>query len=135
MFRLTANNAAAVAELCAHLDGLPLALELAAAHVRALPPAALLPRLARQFDLLRGTADAPDRQQSLSATVAWSYQLLPPDEQRVFRRLGALQGRFPIEAAAAVLADREDSPVPIDRALRAAHGDGTTRRRHSFPRR
>ena len=69
-----------------------------------------------------GPRDLPERQQTINATVAWSYQLLGPDEQRVFRRLGALPGRFPIEAAAAVLAGREDSSAASDDALRAAAG-------------
>src|SRR4029450_1678694 len=79
-----------------------------------------------QRDVLLSTVgrprDLPERQQTINATVAWSYRLLPPNEQRVFRRLGALPGRFPIEAAAAVLADREDSTITIDHALRAVAG-------------
>ena len=76
-------------------------------------------------DVLLSTAgprDLPERQQTINATVAWSYQLLAPNEQRVFRRLGVLPGRFPIEAAAAVLAGREDSSAGSDEALRAAAG-------------
>ncbi len=83
----------------------------------------LLDRLAH--DVLRSTAgprDLPERQQTMNATVAWSYQLLGPDEQRAFRRLGALPGRFPIEAAAAVLAGREGASARSDEALRAAAG-------------
>jgi hypothetical protein len=69
-----------------------------------------------------GPRDLPERQQTINATVAWSYQLLAPNEQRVFRRLGVLPGRFPIEAAAAVLAGAADSAVAADEALSAAAG-------------
>ena len=86
-FQLTEDNRAAVGELCVRLDGLPLAMELAAARTRVLSPAALLARLDQQPDLLRGAPDAPVRQQSLRATVEWSHDLLPDDEQRLFRRL------------------------------------------------
>lgn len=135
MFRLTANNAAAVAELCAHLDGLPLALELAAAHVRGLPPAALLPRLARQFDLLRGTADAPSRQQSLAATVEWSYDLLTIEEQRLFRRLAVFAGGCTLDAVAMVCQDDAQPDVLaglaalVDKSLvrQEVDADGGTR--------
>ena len=83
----------------------------------------LLRRLAH--DVLLSTAgprDLPERQQTINATVAWSYQLLAPNEQRLFRRLGVLPGRFPIEAAAAVLAGREGASCGGDDALRAAAG-------------
>jgi predicted ATPase/ATP/maltotriose-dependent transcriptional regulator MalT len=101
-FRLTEDNRAAVAELCTRLDGLPLALELAAARTRVLSPEALLARLDKQPDLLRGAPDAPVRQRSLRATVEWSYDLLADDEQRLFRSLGVFAGGCSIEAASAV---------------------------------
>jgi predicted ATPase/DNA-binding XRE family transcriptional regulator len=123
-FRLTAANGPTVTAICRRLDALPLALELAAPWLKVLTAADLLRRLER--DVLLSTVgrprDLPERQQTINATVAWSYRLLPPNEQRVFRRLGALPGPFPIEAAAAVLTDREDSPVALDLALRAAAG-------------
>jgi predicted ATPase/transcriptional regulator with XRE-family HTH domain len=104
-FRLTSANGLTVAAICRRLDALPLALELAAPWIKVLTVEDLLRRLTH--DVLLSTAgprDLPQRQQTMNATVAWSYQLLSPDEQRVFRRLGALPGRFSIDAAAAVLA-------------------------------
>jgi predicted ATPase/DNA-binding XRE family transcriptional regulator len=122
-FRLTAANAPVVAAICRRLDALPLALELAAPWLKVLTPEDLLRRL--EDDVLLSTIaprDVPERQQTIGATVAWSYQLLSPDEQRAFRRLGALPGRFPIEAAAAVLGDREGHPASTDDALRVVVG-------------
>ena len=117
-FRLTPANGPAVAEICRRLDALPLALELAAPWLKVLTAEDLCRRLAR--DVLfsaDGARDLPERQQTMNATVAWSYQLLAPNEQQVFRRLGTLPGRFPIEAAAAVVAGRESAPVSSDQAL------------------
>jgi predicted ATPase/class 3 adenylate cyclase len=82
----------AVAQLCARLDDLPLAIELAAARAPAFPPTVLLERLADRLDLLRGTRDAEDRQRTLEATIGWSYELLSPEEQRVFRNMSVLVG-------------------------------------------
>jgi predicted ATPase len=110
-FGLSVENAAAVAELCVRLDGLPLALELAAARVKMLPPAALLARLsdaasAEVFDLLSGGArDLPARHQTLRDTIAWSHALLDEGEQRLFRRLAIFQGGCTLEAAQAVCGD------------------------------
>jgi predicted ATPase/DNA-binding XRE family transcriptional regulator len=122
-FRLTAANGPTVTAICRRLDALPLALELAAPWLKVLTAEDLLRRLAH--DVLLSTAgprDLPERQQTMNATVVWSYQLLAANEQRVFRRLGALPGRFPIEAAAAVLAGREGSSAGSDEALGAAAG-------------
>ena len=122
-FRLTASNGPTVSAICRRLDALPLALELAAPWLKVLTAEDLLRRL--MHDVLLSTAgprDLPERQQTINATVAWSYQLLAPNEQRMFRRLGVLPGRFPIEAAAAVLAGREDSSAGSDEALLAAAG-------------
>jgi predicted ATPase/DNA-binding XRE family transcriptional regulator len=122
-FRLTPANGLTVTEICRRLDALPLALELAAPWIKVLSAEGLLRRL--EHDVLLSTAgprDLPARQQTMNATVAWSYQLLDPDEQRAFRSFGALPGLFPIDAAAAVLAGREDAPGAIDDALRAAAG-------------
>jgi predicted ATPase len=87
-FNVTDDNAAAVAEICRRLDGLPLAIELAAARLRLFSPEALRDRLGSRLELLRSsTRDVPERQQTLRATIEWSYALLEPAEQRVFERL------------------------------------------------
>jgi predicted ATPase/DNA-binding CsgD family transcriptional regulator len=102
-FQLTADNAATVAELCRELDGLPLALELAAARSRALPPEAMLARLESRFDMLKGgRRDDPARHQTLRAALAWSHDLLGPAEQTVFRRLAVFVGGCDLDAAEAV---------------------------------
>jgi predicted ATPase len=88
-----------VAELCARLDNLPLAVELAAARTKALTPAQILERLASRLDLLKGGRDADPRQQTLRATIAWSYELLSEEEQRVFRALAVFAGGCTLEAA------------------------------------
>jgi predicted ATPase/DNA-binding XRE family transcriptional regulator len=122
-FCLTASNGPAVSAICRRLDALPLAIELVAPWIKVLPVEELLRRL--MHDVLPSTPgprDLPERQQTINATVAWSYHLLAPNEQRLFRRLGVLPGRFPIEAAAAVLAGRDESSSGSDEALRAAAG-------------
>jgi predicted ATPase/class 3 adenylate cyclase len=87
-FNVTDDNAAAVAEICRRLDGLPLAIELAAARLRLFSPEALRDRLGSRLELLRSTTrDVPERQQTLRATIEWSYAMLEPAEQRVFERL------------------------------------------------
>ena len=92
-FRLTDDNAAAIAEICLRLDGLPLALELATARLNLFTPEALRDRLDSTLQLLKGGArDAPARQQTLRATIEWSYQLLEPGEQRLFELLSAFSG-------------------------------------------
>ena len=102
-FAVTDANAPAVAEICRRLDGLPLALELAAARVRVLPPEAMLARLDHRMRFLAGgPRDLHTRQQTLQNTIAWSYDLLSPAEQRFFRRLGVFVGGFTVEAAQAV---------------------------------
>jgi predicted ATPase/DNA-binding XRE family transcriptional regulator len=122
-FRITPGNGPAVAEICRRLDGLPLALELAAPWLKVLTPEDLLGQLAR--DVLLPSVrrrDLPERQQTMNATIAWSYQLLAPNEQRLFRRLAALSGSFSIEAATAVLGGGQDSSGSSHDALRAAAG-------------
>ena len=92
-----------IAAICRRLDGLPLAIELAAARVSLLPPEALLARLEQSLPLLTGgSRDAPQRQRALRDTIAWSYDLLSPDNQRLFRWLSAFVGGFSLEAAEAI---------------------------------
>ena len=92
-----------VAELCGRLDNLPLALELAAARVSVLAPAQILERISQRLDLFRAGRDADPRQQTLRATIAWSYDLLSPDEQRLFARLAVFRGGCTLEAAEEVV--------------------------------
>ncbi len=101
-FVLSAGNAAAVAAICARLDGLPLAIELAAARVRVLAPPALLSQLTSALDLTAQLRYVSERQRTLRGAIDWSYRLLTPDEQRLFARLGAFNGAFPLSAAVAV---------------------------------
>jgi predicted ATPase len=102
-FALTAENARTVAEIAVRLDGLPLAIELAAARTKILSPSDLLARLEHRLPLLTGGAqDLPARQQTLRATLDWSYDLLIPHEQSLFRRFSVFAGGFTLEAAEAV---------------------------------
>jgi predicted ATPase/DNA-binding XRE family transcriptional regulator len=103
-FTLSERNTSAVAEICRRLDGLPLAIELAAARVRVLPPEALLAKLSSGHELLSGgPRDHDIRLQSVRSAIAWSYDLLNRDEQRVFRALSVFIGGFTLQAAEAVL--------------------------------
>lgn len=105
-FELTDDNRDAIVAISRHLEGLPLAIELAAARVKFLPPAALLKRLGNRLDLLTGGArDLPDRQRTLRATLDWSFALLTPVEALVFTRLSMFLGGFNLEAAQAVCGD------------------------------
>jgi non-specific serine/threonine protein kinase len=99
-FTLTADNRAVVNEICVRLDGLPLAIELAAARIKVLPPKALLARLEKRLELLTGGArDAPARHQTLREAIAWSYDLLTKDEKTLLRRLAVFSGGLSLDAA------------------------------------
>src|ERR671931_237760 len=105
-FVVSEQNAAAVAELCRRLDGLPLAIELAAARTKLLAPATLLKRLGNRLQLLTGgRRDAPQRQQTLRTTLDWSYDLLREDEQLLFARFAVFEGGCTLGSVEAVCAD------------------------------
>ena len=128
-YALTDANARAVAEICVRLDGLPLAIELAAARVGLLPPQALLSRITRGLHLLAGSAfNLPPRQQTLRGTIAWSYDLLSTEEQQLFRGLGVFAGGFTPAAVTAVCGD------PGDGLLSLAAKSLLRREQHGEPR-
>jgi tetratricopeptide (TPR) repeat protein len=111
-FGLTESNADVIARICVKLDGLPLAIELAAARVRVLPPAQIVPKLADRLSFLTdGLVDAPDRHQTMRAAIGWSYDLLDPAEQQLLRRLSIFVGGWTLEAAEAMVPAGID---PID---------------------
>jgi predicted ATPase/DNA-binding CsgD family transcriptional regulator len=113
-FKLTDSNARAIAEICICVDGLPLAIELAAARLKLLPPQALLARLEHRFEVLTsGATDMPARHQTLWNTLAWSYDLLDADEQLLFRRLSVFVGGSPLDAVEPVCDDL--APPLLDR--------------------
>jgi predicted ATPase len=113
-FTLTAENAFAVVEICRRLDGLPLALELAAARLKTLTPEALLTRLPDRFAVLTGgPRDLPPRQQTLRSALDWSYHLLELDERRLFTQLAVFVGGFTVEAADAVCDPVPGPPRPM----------------------
>ncbi len=116
-FELSSDNVAAVAEICARLDGIPLAVELAAARVGILKPEQIVRKLDQKFQLLRSSRrDVVQRQQTLLGTIEWSYDLLTPSERRLFMLASWLPGGFFLEAAEAIidLGDDPDAPMLID---------------------
>src|SRR5215217_881535 len=111
-FEVTDESAPAVAEICVRLDGLPLAIELAAARIKMLPPRAMLHRLGSRLKLLTGGArDLPERQRTLRATIEWSHALLDEGEQLLFRKLGVFSGGRTLEAIDAICDAEGDLPV------------------------
>jgi predicted ATPase/DNA-binding CsgD family transcriptional regulator len=111
-FALTESSVQAIAEICRRLDGLPLAIELAAARTKVLSAEALLHRLELRLPALAvGPADAPDRQRTVQATISWTYELLGSPERRTFARLGVFVGGFTLAAAAGVLPATADRPA------------------------
>jgi len=117
-FAMTEGNGAAVAAICHQLDGLPLAIELAAGRSKLFSPQALLPRLKSRLKLLVGGAqDLPLRQQTLRKTIDWSYDLLEEDEKRLFRRLAVFVGGCTLEAAEAVCNTNRDLEIDVLEAV------------------
>jgi predicted ATPase/DNA-binding XRE family transcriptional regulator len=107
-FELSEENAHRIAAICQRLDGMPLAIELAAPRIRLLSPTAMLQRLEHGMPLLAGGAvDLPPRQQTLRNTIAWSYDLLPPDSQRLFQHLSVFRGGWTLESAEAITGDQD----------------------------
>ena len=123
---VTSEPAEAVAEICRRLDGLPLAIELAAARTRVLPPERLLERLSRRLPLLtHGDRDAPQRQRTLRATIEWSYDLLPPRQRTLFGRLAVFAGSFDLEVAEEVAdAELDDLEGLVEQSLVRRWGSG-----------
>jgi predicted ATPase/class 3 adenylate cyclase len=115
-FSVDEKNAPAIAEICARLDGLPLAIELAAARVKLLPVATMMTRLEKSLSfLVGGPRDVAARQQTLRAAIAWSFDLLADDEKRLFRRLAIFRGGFGFESAELVCAEPVgEGDVPLD---------------------
>ena len=118
---LTPENASALADLVRRLDGIPLAIELVAARLRLLDPADVLGRLASALDLGSGAVDLPPRQRTLRAAIDWSFELLAPPEQTLFRRLGVFVDGCTLEAAEAVIADADAGDVIAGLDTLAAH--------------
>jgi predicted ATPase/serine/threonine protein kinase/DNA-binding CsgD family transcriptional regulator len=113
-FKMTTANIRAIAEICVRLDGLPLAIELAAARIKLLPPQAFLARLEHRLEVLTsGARDAPARQQTLRNTIAWSYDLLNPEEQQLFRRLSVFVGGCTLEAVESMFSIFHEGTVQV----------------------
>jgi predicted ATPase/DNA-binding XRE family transcriptional regulator len=114
-FSVSLDELATIGHICLRLDGLPLAIELAAARSKLLPPAAVLGRLDRRLSLLtNGAADAPERHRTLHGAIAWSHDLLPRDAQLLFRRLSVFKGGFTLSGAEFMMRDLLDAGHQID---------------------
>jgi non-specific serine/threonine protein kinase len=137
-FAVSAGNAATILAICRRLDGLPLAIELAAARLRLLPPETLLARLDRRLALLtRGPRDLPSRQRTMHDAIAWSYDLLGQAEQRLLQRLAVFVGGFSLEAAEAVAPPEVPDPLDalhalLDHSLLTHDGDATPTPRYGL---
>lgn len=113
-FELNTDNANAIVEICARLDGLPLAIELAAARIKVLPPRGLLSRLESRLSLLSGGArDRPSRQQTMRGAISWSYDLLNDEEKKLFRHLSVFVGGWELEAAEAICRKSVDFEIDV----------------------
>src|SRR5690606_32513473 len=111
-FELTPDTIHSVCEICRRVDGLPLAIELAAARIGVMPPREILARLENWSKLLTGrNRDAPERHRSMRDTIAWSHDLLDADQQRAFRELSVFSGGFRIEAARQVMGEHATTAV------------------------
>jgi predicted ATPase/class 3 adenylate cyclase len=131
-FELTEDNAETIVAICRRLDGLPLAIELAAARVRLLPPKAILARLDSRLTLLTGGGrDRPERQQTLRGAIAWSHDLLDRSQQILFRRLAVFAGGWTLDAAEAVVGFGTDPPIPVFEGLDALHDSSLIRLQES----
>jgi predicted ATPase/class 3 adenylate cyclase/Tfp pilus assembly protein PilF len=134
-FALSEENAETIVAICRRLDGLPLAIELAASRVRLLPPKAILARLDSRLTLLTGGGrDRPERQQTLRGAIAWSHDLLDRSEQTLFRRLAVFAGGWSFEAAEAVVDFGSDPPLSVFDGLDALHNASLIRLQESMDR-
>src|SRR5215217_3162333 len=131
-FELTEDNAETVVAICRRLDGLPLAIELAASRVRLLPPKAILARLDSRLTLLTGGGrDRPERQQTLRGAIAWSHDLLDPAQQTLFRRLAVFAGGWTLDAAEAIIDFGTHPSLPVLDGLEALHDTSLIRLQES----
>jgi predicted ATPase/class 3 adenylate cyclase len=131
-FELTEDNAETVVAICRRLDGLPLAIELAASRVRLLPPKAILARLDSRLTLLTGGGrDRPERQQTLRGAIAWSHDLLDRSQQILFRRLAVFAGGWTLDAADTIVGFGTDPPIPVFEGLDALHDSSLIRLQES----
>ena len=133
-FHLTPDNAAPIAEICHRLEGIPLAIELAAPRLKLLSPQALLARLERRLQVLTGGArDLPERQRTMRATIAWSYELLSPTEQALFRRLAVFAGGWTLEAAEQVCLEAGASKLDMLEGLSSLLDKSLLNQEHESP--